>query len=237
MFFFFFAQIDFPTFQVAAYQQASPCQAAPCRHGTCLASSPSTYACQCHPGYSGKRCEYLTTVQLAGANPYIQLDPLYTSRPLNLTLVVKTRESAGVLLYHGNSDHLAVELFHGRVRVSLNVGNPPASTMFSYAVLNDDKPHAVELLLDGKNLTMRVDGGLARSLINLGSQEVLTVASPTYLGGLPEEVGEAALSNWHIRNSTSLRGCVNNFYIDDKTIDFLQAAHRRPGVLAGCYQR
>ena len=125
---------------MAAYQQASPCQAAPCRHGTCLASSPSAYACKCHPGYSGKRCEYLTTVQLAGANPYIQLDPLYTSRPLNLTLVVKTRESAGVLLYHGNSDHLAVELFHGRVRVSLNVGNPPASTMFSYAVLNDDKP-------------------------------------------------------------------------------------------------
>ena len=41
--------------QVAAYQQASPCQAAPCRHGTCLASSPSTYVCQCHPGYSGKR--------------------------------------------------------------------------------------------------------------------------------------------------------------------------------------
>ena len=50
------------------------------------------------------------------------------------------------------------------------MGNPPASTMFSYAVLNDDKQHAIELLLDGKNLTMRVDGGLARSLINLGSK-------------------------------------------------------------------
>ena len=42
--------------------------------------------------------------------------------------------------------------------------------MFSYAVLNDDRQHAIELLLDGKNLTMRVDGGLARSLINLGSK-------------------------------------------------------------------
>ena len=193
----------------------------------------------------------MTTVQLAGSKPYIQLDPLFTTKPLNLTMVLKTRAKSGVLLYYGDSDHLAVELFHGRVRVrdnfpaplecplqvSLNVGNPPASTMFSYAVLNDDKPHAVELLLDGKNLTMRVDGGLARSLINLGSQDVLTVASPTYLGGLPEQVGETALAKWHIRNSTSLRGCVNNFYIDDKTIDFLQAAHRRPGVLAGCYQR
>ena len=42
--------------------------------------------------------------------------------------------------------------------------------MFSYAVLNDDKQHIIELLLEGKNLTMRVDGCLARSLINLGSK-------------------------------------------------------------------
>ena len=42
--------------------------------------------------------------------------------------------------------------------------------MFSYAVLNDDRQHGIELLLNGKNLTMRVDGGLARSLINLGSK-------------------------------------------------------------------
>ena len=60
--------------------------------------------------------------------------------------------------------------------MSLNVGNPPASTMFSYAVLNDDKQHVVELLLDGKNLTMRVDGGIARSLINLGSKVVYSEA-------------------------------------------------------------
>ena len=60
--------------------------------------------------------------------------------------------------------------------MSLNVGNPPASTMFSYAVLNDDKQHAVELLLDGKNLTMRVDGGIAGSLINLGSKVIYSEA-------------------------------------------------------------
>ena len=126
----------------------------------------------------------MTTVQLVGSKPYIQLDPLFTTKPLNLTMVLKTRAKSGVLLYYGDSDHLAVELFHGRVRVrekfpahlecplqvSLNVGNPPASTMFSYAVLNDDRQHAIELLLNGKNLTMRVDGGLARSLINLGSK-------------------------------------------------------------------
>ena len=83
----------------------------------------------------------------------------------------------------------------------------------SYAVLNDDKPHAVELLLDGKNLTMRIDGGLARSLINNGPKEKLRVARSTFLGGLPEDVGESALGQWHLRNSTSLKG---NFPIDFK---------------------
>ena len=73
-------------------------------------------------------------------------------------------------------------------------------------MLNDDKPHAVELLLDGKNLTMRIDGGLARSLINNGPKEKLRVARSTFLGGLPEDIGEAALGQWHLRNSTSIKG-------------------------------
>ena len=80
---------------------------------------------------AGKKCEYLTTVQLVGENPFIELDQLFTQRPLNLTVVLKTKERSGVIMYHGDRDHLAVELFHGRVRVSLNVGNDPASTMFS----------------------------------------------------------------------------------------------------------
>ena len=71
-----------------------------------------------------KRCEYLTTVQLAGSKPYIQLDPLFTTKPLNLTMVLKTRANSGVLLYYGDSDHLAVELFHGRVRVRENFPRP-----------------------------------------------------------------------------------------------------------------
>ena len=63
------------------------------------------------------RCEYLTTIQLAGSKPYVQLEPLFTKTAINLTMVIKTKEESGVLLYYGQSDHFAVELFHGRVRV------------------------------------------------------------------------------------------------------------------------
>ena len=78
----------------------------------------------------GKRCEYLVSVQLVSPAAHIRLEPLYTAAPINLTLHVKTDQQHGVLLYTGQRQHLAVELFKGRLRVSLDVGNKPASTIF-----------------------------------------------------------------------------------------------------------
>ena len=78
----------------------------------------------------GKRCEYLVSVQLVSPASYIVMDPLYTLAPLNLTLLIKTDQENGVLLYTGDRQHLGVELFKGRLRVSLDVGNNPASTIF-----------------------------------------------------------------------------------------------------------
>ena len=80
--------------------------------------------------YSGKRCEYLVTVQLVSDKSYIKMDPLYTVSTLNITMIIKTRQESGVLLYTGDRQHLAVEMFKGRIRVSLDVGNNPASTIF-----------------------------------------------------------------------------------------------------------
>ena len=44
-----------------------------------------------------------------------------------------TKAQDGVLVYHGTDkdrQYLAVELFRGRLRISYDVGNYPASTMF-----------------------------------------------------------------------------------------------------------
>lgn len=84
---------------------------------------------------------------------------------------------------------------------------------------------------------MRIDRGLARSLINRGDKERLLVARSTFLGGVPYSVGESALGFWQLRNASSLKGCIINFYIDDKIIDFLQASKQRNGILSGCFQR
>ena len=62
----------------------------------------------------------------------------------------------------GDYQHLAVELFRGRIRISYDIGNNPVSTMFSYELMSDGKYHRVELLAVKTNFTLRVDGGLAR---------------------------------------------------------------------------
>ena len=68
----------------------------------------------------------------------------------------------GSQVYTGSNQHLAVELFRGRIRVSYDVGNYPVSTMFSYEIVADGLPHRIELLAVRKNFTLRVDNGLAR---------------------------------------------------------------------------
>jgi len=221
------------------YQRTSPCAEHDCHHGVCLATpgQDNGYLCQCDPGYQGKRCEYLVSVQLVSPAAHIRLEPLYTAAPINLTLHVKTDQQHGVLLYTGQRQHLAVELFKGRLRVSLDVGNKPASTIFSYELLSDDRPHSIQLLLLGRNLTMQVDGGLSRSVLNDGARDRLRAPRALYVGGVPPNVGETALGLWHLRNSTSLRGCILEMFINQKQVDFLQSGQREGGILPGCYQR
>jgi len=220
------------------YQRTSRCAQNDCQHGICQENREgNSYVCICHSGYTGKRCEYLTTVQYRNSDSYTELDPLYTARPVNITMVIKTTQPAGVLLYHGNRNHLAVELFHGRIRASLDVGNHPVSTMFSYATLNDDLEHKVQIQLKGKSLVLSVDGGQPRTVVNEGSNKGLSLIHPTFIGGVPSSVGETALSLWHLRNSTSFKGCIKEFYLEDKLIDFLQAARKRNAVEAGCFTR
>lgn len=45
---------------------------------------------------------------------------------------VSTAEGNGILLYNGDSDHMAVELYKGHVRVSYDPGTHPSSAIYRY---------------------------------------------------------------------------------------------------------
>ena len=159
---------------------------------------------------------------------------LKTKPEANITMIFSTEEENGILIYNGESQHIAVELFRGRIRVSYDVGNYPVSNMFrfvidfhclsvwklifyfifdsfSYETVSDGRYHTVELLSQKKNFTLRVDQGNARSMINEGEHEYLRLSTPLFIGGLPNEAAEKAARQWQLRNTTSFRGCIKGF--------------------------
>lgn len=45
---------------------------------------------------------------------------------------IATDEDSGVLLYKGDDDHIAMELYRGRLRVSYDTGSYPPSAIYRY---------------------------------------------------------------------------------------------------------
>ncbi|CAM6031656.1 unnamed protein product, partial [Sphagnum compactum] len=217
------------------YAQSSPCQNHECKHGTCFQPDPtnSDYLCKCYDGYTGKYCEYLTSVSMHLNGSFVELEPLRTKPMANITIVFSTEADNGILLYDGQEEHIAAELFHGRLRISFDIGNYPVSSMYSFEMVSDGRYHTVELLAINKNLTLRVDGGLSRSIINEGTNNQLQLATPFYLGGLPDETATHAHKRWHIRNITSFRGCFKEVWLNNKRVDFHNAIKQQK-VNPGC---
>lgn len=81
-----------------------------------------------------------------------------------------------------------------------------ALSVSSFEMVSDGKYHVAELIAVKKNFTMRVDHGLARSIINEGEKDFLRLTTPLYIGGIPPEPGQDAFNHWHLRNLTSFHG-------------------------------
>ncbi|CAG0919789.1 unnamed protein product [Notodromas monacha] len=217
------------------YPQTSPCQHHDCKNGICFQpkADSSDYVCKCAPGYSGKKCEFLTAVSFADKESFVELPGLQVRPAANVTIFFRTTQQEGVLLYLGQNQHWAVELFTGRIRVSYDVGNYPLSNMFSYEKVADGTVHRIELLAVKQNFTLKVDSGLARTIINNGEKEYLDVNVPLYIGGVPPEIGRKATASFHLRNATSLNGCMRKVYINRKPLDF-NSAWKQHKVVPGC---
>ncbi|KAK3862677.1 hypothetical protein Pcinc_031488 [Petrolisthes cinctipes] len=215
--------------------QTEPCLRHDCRHGVCIVpQGEMEYVCKCSPGYSGKYCQHMTTVKFVDPGSFVQISTPLVQPALNVTLGFTTRAPNGVLAYFGaGRKHLAVEVFKGRLRISYDVGNHPASTMFSYELVSDESEHTVELLAVRQNFTLRVDGGWGRSMVNAGEQEELDVGAPLFLGGVPPDVAHHAHAHWHLRNISSFRGCMSSVEINGRMQD-LAASEKQNKVVPGC---
>jgi len=82
----------------------------------------------------------------------------------------------------------------------------PVTFFHSFEMVSDGKYHMAELIAIKKNFTLRVDRGLARSIINEGARDFLHLTTSLFIGGVPPEAGHGAFTQWHLRNLTSFNG-------------------------------
>ena len=136
---------------VKKIEQAIGCELNHCQNGgICYKLSinghlESKTRCKCPQGFSGDKCEILSSVHFQYEDSYLELESPELDFQFNLTFSLITDVENGILFYHGSKGkhHMAVELFKGRIRISFDVGNTPSSTMFSYTKINDSNYYLV----------------------------------------------------------------------------------------------
>uniref|UniRef100_A0A8C4IW82 Slit homolog 2 (Drosophila) n=1 Tax=Dicentrarchus labrax TaxID=13489 RepID=A0A8C4IW82_DICLA len=189
--------------------RTSPCDNHECLNGAQCVIMGTDPRCQCLHGYEGERCETLVSVNFVNRESYLQLPSSLLSPETNISLQIATDEDSGVLLYKGDNDHIAMELYRGRLRVSYDTGSYPPSAIYSVETVNDGSFHAVELVASDQTLSLSIDGGPPKSINSISKQSTLNIDSPLYLGGcFPLEKSSGG------RNGTSFHGCLRNLYIN-----------------------
>ncbi|XP_062420394.1 slit homolog 2 protein isoform X1 [Pungitius pungitius] len=204
--------------------RTSQCDNHDCLNGAQCVVTGAEPRCQCLHGYEGERCQTLVSVNFVDRESYLQLPAGLLSPEANISLQIATDEDSGVLLYKGDNDHIAMELYRGRLRVSYETGSYPPSAIYSVETVNDGSFHAVELVASDQTLSLSIDGGPPKSINSLSKQSTLNIDSPLYVGGMPERASSSGgLSSLQHssggRNGTSFHGCLRNLYINGKLQD------------------
>uniref|UniRef100_A0A672M1L5 Slit homolog 1 protein n=1 Tax=Sinocyclocheilus grahami TaxID=75366 RepID=A0A672M1L5_SINGR len=193
--------------------RTSPCDHYDCANGAQCVVKDMDPVCQCLPGYEGVHCEKLVSVNFINRESFLQIPSNLITEQANISLQIATDEDNGVLLYKGDNEHIAVELYRGRLRVSYDSGSYPPSAIYSVETINDGSFHVVELVAKDQSLSLSIDGGSPKS-INTQS-------------------GLASLRQGSGRNGSSFHGCIRNLYINDQLQDLTQFLLQE-GVVPGC---
>uniref|UniRef100_A0A3P8V453 Slit homolog 2 (Drosophila) n=1 Tax=Cynoglossus semilaevis TaxID=244447 RepID=A0A3P8V453_CYNSE len=204
--------------------RTSPCDNHECLNGAQCVVVGSDPRCQCLHGYEGEHCETLVSVNFVNRESYLQLPSSLFSPQTNISLQIATDEDNGVLLYKGDNDYIAMELYRGRLRVSYDTGSYPPSAIYSVETVNDGSFHVVELVTSDQTLSLSIDGGSPKTINSISKQSTLNKDSPLYLGGMPERAstsgGLSALQHSSGgRNGSSFHGCLRNLYVNGKLQD------------------
>ncbi|KAL8211797.1 UNVERIFIED_CONTAM: Slit 3 protein [Gekko kuhli] len=110
--------------------QTSPCDHYECQNGAQCIVVQQEPVCRCLAGFAGQKCEKLITVNFVGKDSYVELPPAKIRPQANISLQVATDKDNGILLYKGDNDPLALELYQGHVRLIYDTLTSPPTTIY-----------------------------------------------------------------------------------------------------------
>uniref|UniRef100_A0A674K8Q4 Slit guidance ligand 3 n=1 Tax=Terrapene triunguis TaxID=2587831 RepID=A0A674K8Q4_9SAUR len=202
--------------------QTSPCDHYECQNGAQCIVVHHEPVCRCLAGFAGQKCEKLITVNFVGKDSYVELPSAKIRPQANISLQVATDKDNGILLYKGDNDPLALELYQGHVRLIYDTLTSPPTTVYSVETINDGQFHSVELVMLNQTLNLVVDKGTPKSLGKLQKQPTVSINTPLYIGGMFN------------RMSNGFHGCIHDVRINNELQDFKDLPQQSLGVLPGC---
>uniref|UniRef100_A0A8C3I7I1 Slit guidance ligand 3 n=1 Tax=Chrysemys picta bellii TaxID=8478 RepID=A0A8C3I7I1_CHRPI len=194
--------------------QTSPCDHYECQNGAQCIVVHHEPVCRCLAGFAGQKCEKLITVNFVGKDSYVELPSAKIRPQANISLQVSTDKDNGILLYKGDNDPLALELYQGHVRLIYDTLTSPPTTVYSVETINDGQFHSVELVMLNQTLNLVVDKGTPKSL------------APS--------MGKPRRSICCHRMSNGFHGCIHDVRINNELQDFKDLPQQSLGVLPGC---
>uniref|UniRef100_A0A8C5QN05 Slit guidance ligand 3 n=1 Tax=Leptobrachium leishanense TaxID=445787 RepID=A0A8C5QN05_9ANUR len=214
--------------------QTSPCDNYECQNGAQCIVVQQEPLCRCLAGFAGQRCEKLITVNFIGKDSYVELTGSKVRPQANISLQVATDKDNGILLYKGDNDPLALELYQGHVRLIYDSLSSSPNTVYSVETINDGLFHTVELVILNQSLSLVVDKGAPKSLGKLQKQPSLSQNTPLYLGGIPPASGVSSIRQRADRIPIGFHGCIHNVRINNELQDFSYLPPVSIGVFPGC---
>ncbi|XP_025917125.1 slit homolog 3 protein [Apteryx rowi] len=214
--------------------QTSPCDNYECQNGAQCIVVHHEPVCRCLAGFAGQKCEKLITVNFVGKDSYVELPSAKIRPQANISLQVATDKDNGILLYKGDNDPLALELYQGHVRLIYDTLNSPPTTVYSVETVNDGQFHSVELVMLNQTLNLVVDKGAPKSLGKLQKQSSVSLNTPLYIGGIPTSTGLSSLRQGADKTPNGFHGCIHDVRINNELQDFKDLPQQSLGVFPGC---